>query len=150
MILKCFARITRKEETMRIRLVHEDAISPDTLYQKKEREWFIGRLVKIAFESLDGKVEWMWVKVLEVEGCRVYFRHRPTWTDKKRQLQTQQRLRSSLWVRPYFLPFRHRETRAAHFRHVETWARFLCSSGGYRFTKLSSELFPVLRSLCRR
>lgn len=54
---------------MRIRLVHEDAISPDRLYQKKEREWFIGRLVKIAFESLDGKVEWMWVKVLEVEGC---------------------------------------------------------------------------------
>src|SRR6056297_1074136 len=68
MILIGYARITRKEKPMQIRLVHEGAISPDLLYQKREPEWFFGRCVKIAFESSEGKVEWMWVQVLKLEG----------------------------------------------------------------------------------
>lgn len=53
---------------MTIRFVHEEAISPDLLYQRREPEWFFGRKVKIAFESHEGKVEWMWVQVLEIDG----------------------------------------------------------------------------------
>jgi hypothetical protein len=53
---------------MTIRLVHEEAISPDPLYQGREPDWFFGRCVKIAFESPDGMVEWMWVQVLNIDG----------------------------------------------------------------------------------
>jgi hypothetical protein len=45
---------TQKKEKMKVRLVHENAITPDPIYQKRDREWFIGRCVKIAFEPPRG------------------------------------------------------------------------------------------------
>ena len=53
---------------MEIRLVHETASSPDPSYKKRPLEWFIGRSVKIGFQSHEGKVEWMWVTVQDVES----------------------------------------------------------------------------------
>jgi hypothetical protein len=53
---------------MNIRPVHETANSPDPIYQKRPVEWFIGRCVKIAFESDEGRVEWMWVHVQAVDS----------------------------------------------------------------------------------
>lgn len=56
------------ESSDNMRFVHEEAIKPDSLYAKKPLEWFIGRLVKIAFQSADSWVEHMWVKVNKVQG----------------------------------------------------------------------------------
>jgi|GEM_PF-2580258 len=53
---------------MNIRLVHEEAISPDPTYQKRPLEWFVGRSVKIGFQSHEGKVEWMWITVQGVKS----------------------------------------------------------------------------------
>jgi hypothetical protein len=51
-----------------VRLVHEGAIAPDCLYTKKPLEWFVGRCVKVAFQSAQSRVEHMWVIVTQVES----------------------------------------------------------------------------------
>lgn len=53
------------------RLVHEEAIKPDSLYTKKPLDWFLGRFVKIAFQSADSIAEHMWVKVTEVQDSNL-------------------------------------------------------------------------------
>lgn len=50
-----------------VRVVHEDAIKPDSLYAKKPLEWFLGRCIKMAFQSAESMVEHMWVRVTNVE-----------------------------------------------------------------------------------
>lgn len=56
------------ENNNNIRLVHEEAIKPDSLYTKKPLDWFIGRCVKIAFQSADSRPEHMWVQVTGRDG----------------------------------------------------------------------------------
>ena len=51
-----------------IRLIHEDAMKPDTLYAKRPLEWFHGRTVKMAFSAECGSVEHMWVRITGIEG----------------------------------------------------------------------------------
>lgn len=51
-----------------VRLVHEDAIKPDSLYTRRPLEWFQGRCVKIAFQSANSAIEHMWVRVMGVAG----------------------------------------------------------------------------------
>lgn len=57
---------------MTIRRVHEGDLTPNPRYQKRDREWFIGRCVKIAFESNKGDVEWMWVLVNRIDGNTLF------------------------------------------------------------------------------
>ncbi len=56
------------ENPSNVRLVHEDAIHPDSTYAKRPMEWFIGRKIKMAFQSANSKVEHMWVSVSHVDG----------------------------------------------------------------------------------
>ena len=58
----------KPESPTNIRLVHEDAIVPDSLYTKKPLHWFVGRNVKTSFQSADSRAEHMWVNVRGVEG----------------------------------------------------------------------------------
>lgn len=51
-----------------IRIVHESAISPDPIYANKSLDWYVGRNVKIGFQSHEGKVEYMWVRVTGIES----------------------------------------------------------------------------------
>lgn len=51
-----------------VRLVHEEAIKPDSLYTQRPLVWFVDRHVKIAFQSADSRVEHMWVKVHRIDG----------------------------------------------------------------------------------
>lgn len=51
-----------------IRMIHEDAIHPDSVYARRPLEWFVGRMVKMAFQSANSIVEHMWVAVTEVDG----------------------------------------------------------------------------------
>jgi hypothetical protein len=51
-----------------VRLVHEEAIKPDSIYAKRPLGWFVGRCVKMAFQSADSLVEHMWVLVTDVDG----------------------------------------------------------------------------------
>jgi len=51
-----------------VRLVYEEAIKPDSLYTKNPLDWFLGRCIKMAFQSATSHVEHMWVKVTGVEG----------------------------------------------------------------------------------
>lgn len=51
-----------------IRLVHETAFSPDPTYAKKPLDWYVGRNVKIGFQSHEGEVEYMWVKVTGINS----------------------------------------------------------------------------------
>ena len=53
---------------MNFRLVHETAVVPDPTYQKRPLAWFLGRNVKIAFQSDEREVEWMWVNVRGIIG----------------------------------------------------------------------------------
>jgi len=55
-------------ELNNIRLVHKDAYSPDPIYASRPLEWFVGRWVKIGFQSYDGTVEYMWVKVTGIDS----------------------------------------------------------------------------------
>lgn len=56
------------EDKNNIRLVPEEAIKPDSVYTKRPLVWFVGRLVKMAFQSTDSIPEHMWVKVTEIDG----------------------------------------------------------------------------------
>lgn len=51
-----------------VRLVHEDYCKPDPQWTHKPLEWFVGRAVKMAFQSAESAVESMWVKVTDVEA----------------------------------------------------------------------------------
>jgi len=55
-------------EMNNIRRVHESAISPDPNYAKKPIEWYVGRCVKIGFQSHQDEVEYMWVKVTGIDS----------------------------------------------------------------------------------
>lgn len=57
-----------QEPENNIRLVHERAFRPDPKYANLPLEWFIGRNVKLAFQSRDSRVEHMWVTILGIEG----------------------------------------------------------------------------------
>ena len=59
-----FAKISA---TSVVRRVHEDAIHPDSIYTKHPLEWFVGRNVKMAFQSANSRVEHMWVEVTGVD-----------------------------------------------------------------------------------
>lgn len=56
------------ESNNNVRRVHEEAIKPDSMYTKRPLEWFVGRVVKMSFQSADSMPEHMWVKVTDVEG----------------------------------------------------------------------------------
>ena len=51
-----------------VRMIHEDALKPDSLYAKKPLQWFRGRSVKLSFSAESGHVEHMWVKITEIDG----------------------------------------------------------------------------------
>lgn len=51
-----------------VRAVSGGAISPDSLYTQRPLEWFVGRCVKMAFQSAESGVEHMWVNITHVEG----------------------------------------------------------------------------------
>jgi hypothetical protein len=51
-----------------VRLVNRGAISPDDFYAQKPLEHFLGRHVKVAFQSADCQVEHMWVLVTHIDG----------------------------------------------------------------------------------
>lgn len=51
-----------------IRRIHENALTPDPLYNRKPLEWFIGRCVKMPFQSADSHVEHMWVQIIQRLG----------------------------------------------------------------------------------
>ncbi len=51
-----------------MRKVHEDAIYPDSLYCKRPLEWYVGRHIKMAFQSARSTVEHMWVAVNRIDG----------------------------------------------------------------------------------
>lgn len=51
-----------------VRLVHEESIKPDSIYSKRTMHWYLGRCVKIAFQSAESPVEHMWVKITEIDG----------------------------------------------------------------------------------
>lgn len=55
-------------ELNNIRRVHDTAISPDPIYARKPLDWYVGRGVKIGFQSHDDEVEYMWVKVTEIDS----------------------------------------------------------------------------------
>jgi hypothetical protein len=46
----------------------DDIFIPDPIYTYRPLEWFVGRSVKIAFQSHGGGVEYMWVKEIEIDG----------------------------------------------------------------------------------
>lgn len=46
-----------------VRQVHEGSVMPDPLYAKEPLEWFVGRMIRMAFQSAGSRVEHMWVKV---------------------------------------------------------------------------------------
>ena len=50
-----------------VRLVHEEAIKPECMYNKKPLHWYVGRCVKIAFQSAKSPVEHMWVRITDVD-----------------------------------------------------------------------------------
>ncbi len=54
-----------------IRWVHEEAVKPESFYARKPLEWFLGRCVKMAFQSAESIVEHMWVRVTNVEGANL-------------------------------------------------------------------------------
>ena len=51
-----------------IRIVSETAFVPEPLYAKKPLAWYVGRWVKTGFQSHEGEVEYMWVKVTGVDS----------------------------------------------------------------------------------
>lgn len=63
-----FPENNKGPEQTNVRLVHEEAIKPDSLYAKRPLDWFVGRKVKMAFQSATSIVEHMWVAVSHVDG----------------------------------------------------------------------------------
>lgn len=51
-----------------IRVVHELAMRPDPYYASLPLEWFIGRNVKMAFQSRTSRPEHMWVAITHIDG----------------------------------------------------------------------------------
>ena len=51
-----------------IRLVSDTAFVPEPLYAKKPLAWYVGRWVKTGFQSHEGEVEYMWVKVTGMDS----------------------------------------------------------------------------------
>jgi uncharacterized protein YegJ (DUF2314 family) len=54
-----------------VQLVCPRCRKPDSRYFDVPLDWFVGRCVKIAFQSQDGLVEHMWVVVTGVEDGRL-------------------------------------------------------------------------------
>ncbi len=52
---------------MYIKHAHKRAYSDCLLYQEKPHEWFVDRSVNLMFESNDGTLEFMWVKIQHVD-----------------------------------------------------------------------------------
>lgn len=55
-------------ELKNIRIVSDTAFVPEPLYTKKPLAWYIDRCVKIGFQSHEGVVEYMWVKVTGIDS----------------------------------------------------------------------------------
>ncbi len=55
-------------ELNNVRMVHESAMSPDPIYARKPLDWYVGRSVKIGFQSHQDEVEYMWVKVTRTDS----------------------------------------------------------------------------------
>lgn len=55
------------ESTTNIRYVHQNAIKPDPVFARKPLNWFVGRAVKMCFQSAESIPEHMWVLVTHVE-----------------------------------------------------------------------------------
>lgn len=55
-------------ELNNIRQVCDTAFVPEPIYIKKPLAWYVGRSVKIGFQSHEGKVEYMWVKVTGINS----------------------------------------------------------------------------------
>lgn len=55
-------------ELNNVRMVHESAMSPDPIYARKPLDWYVGRSVKIGFQSHQDEVEYMWVKVTRADS----------------------------------------------------------------------------------
>lgn len=57
-----------KKKNSQVRLVNRDTFQPDSRYTEMPLNYFVGKLVKVCFQSADSCPEIMWVHVTGVDG----------------------------------------------------------------------------------